>query len=94
VAGELEVDTGRRCPVDELGLVRQEQDHAKATEAGFEVGTRTTIDVLQTRRQLFQAQTNYYRSRYDYIVAVLQLKYAAGSLSVEDLQEVNGWLVH
>ena len=66
----------------------------QATEAGFEVGTRTTIDVLQTRRQLFQAQTNYYRSRYDYIVAVLQLKYAAGSLSVDDLQEVNGWLVH
>ena len=66
----------------------------QATEAGFEVGTRTTIDVLDARRLLFQAQTNYYRSRYDYIIAVLQLKLAAGSLSVDDLQEVNGRLAH
>ena len=40
----------------------------QATEAGFEVGTRTTVDVLDARRQLFEAQTNYSRSRYDYIL--------------------------
>ncbi len=48
----------------------------QATEAGFEVGTRTTVDVLDARRQLFQAQTNYSRSRYDYILNVLQLQLA------------------
>ena len=64
----------------------------EATEAGFDVGTRTTVDVLDQRRQLFIADVNYARSRYDYIINVLRLKQAAGSLVVDDLVEVNGWL--
>lgn len=64
----------------------------KATEAGFEVGTRTTVDVLDARRALFVAETNYARSRYDYIVNVLRLKQAAGILAAGDIVEVNGWL--
>ena len=64
----------------------------KATEAGFEVGTRTTVDVLDARRNLLQAETNYARSRYDYILNVLRLKEAAGILDVRDLEEVDGWL--
>lgn len=64
----------------------------QATEAGFEVGTRTTVDVLDARRRLFEAQTNYSRSRYDYIINVLQLQLATGTLKIEDLQEVNSYL--
>jgi outer membrane protein len=65
----------------------------QATEAGFEVGTRTTVDVLESRRQLYLAQTNYARSRYDYIVNVLRLKEAAGTLDEEDVREIDAWLV-
>jgi outer membrane protein len=61
----------------------------QATEAGFEVGTRTTVDVLDARRQLFEAQTNYSRSRYDYVLNVLQLQLATGTLSLADLEETN-----
>ncbi len=68
------------------------QTALQATEAGFEVGTRTTVDVLDARRRLFDAQTNYARSRYDYIINVLNLKVAAGGLSETDLAEVNSWL--
>jgi outer membrane protein len=64
----------------------------QATEAGFEVGTRTTVDVLDARRQLFNAQTQYSRSRYDYILNVLQLQLATGTLNAEDLQEINALL--
>ena len=64
----------------------------KATEAGFEVGTRTTVDVLDSRRSLFLAETNLARSRYDYILNILLLKQAAGILTVEDVVDVNGWL--
>jgi len=64
----------------------------QATEAGFEVGTRTTVDVLNARRQLFQAQTNYSRSRYDYIINVLQLQLATGTLDRGDLEEINAYL--
>lgn len=68
------------------------QTALKATEAGFEVGTRTTVDVLNARGVLVQAQTNYARSRYDYILNVLQLRLAAGTLDRAALEEVNGWL--
>lgn len=64
----------------------------QATEAGFEVGTRTTVDVLDARRRLFEAQTNYSRSRYDYIINVLQLQLATGTLDKGDLDEINAFL--
>ena len=72
--------------------VQSSQTALRATEAGFEVGTRTTVDVLDSRRNLLAAQTNYARSRYDYVLNLLQLKRAAGTLSAEDIVEVNGWL--
>jgi outer membrane protein len=68
------------------------QTALQATQAGYEVGTRTTVDVLDGRRQLFIADVNYSRSRYDYILNVLLLKQAAGTLTVNDLLEVNSWL--
>ena len=64
----------------------------KATEAGYEVGTRTSVDLLNARRNLVQAQTNYAVARYDYIVEVLTLRLAAGTLDRPELVSVNGWL--
>ena len=64
----------------------------KATEAGYDVGTRTAIDVLAARRTLVQSYTNYARSRYDYMLNVLRLKQAAGLLDRKALEEVNAWL--
>lgn len=69
------------------------QTALQATEAGYEVGTRTAVDVLDARRNLVQAQTNYSRSRYDYVLNVLRLRLAAGTLDRQTLSEVNGWLV-
>jgi outer membrane protein len=64
----------------------------RATEAGFEVGTQTTVDVLASQNNLRRAETTYSRSRYDYILNVLRLKQAAGNLSVADVEQVDGWL--
>ncbi len=63
-----------------------------ATEAGYEVGTRTAVDVLLARQRLFDAQTNYARARYDYMINVLALEKAAGTLDETRLTRVNGWL--
>ncbi|MCB1744836.1 MAG: TolC family outer membrane protein, partial [Gammaproteobacteria bacterium] len=60
--------------------VRSNEAAARAVEAGFEVGTRTTVDVLNAQRDLFSAQRDYAASRYDYILDVLTLKQAAGTL--------------
>lgn len=64
----------------------------EATQAGFDVGTRTIVDVLESQRALYLAITNYYRSRYDYIANVLRLKLAAGTLKVQDLEQIDRWL--
>ncbi len=61
----------------------------QATEAGYEVGTRTSVDVLEARRRLFEAQTNYARSRYDYLLNVLRLQLAAGTLDPKGVADIN-----
>lgn len=60
-----------------------------ATEAGFEVGTRTIVDVLLSTRNLFEARRNLSGARYNYVIAILALKQAAGNLSEQDLQSIN-----
>jgi outer membrane protein len=72
--------------------VESAQTALRATQAGFEVGTRTSVDVLNVQTNLRRAETTYARSRYDYIINTLRLKQASGSLAVEDVREVDGWL--
>ena len=64
----------------------------QATEAGYDVGTRTTVDILEARRRLYSAQTNLAISKYDYLKNIIRLKQAAGTLSKEDLIQINNWL--
>ena len=64
----------------------------ESTEAGYEVGTRTTTDVLNVRRDLFRAKRDYASARYDYILSSLRLKQTTGSLSAVDLEQINLWL--
>jgi len=61
----------------------------KATEAGFDVGTRTIVDVLDSTRNLFDARNNLSGARYDFIQSVVTLKQAAGTLTGEDVAIIN-----
>jgi outer membrane protein len=72
--------------------VRSNLTALEATEAGFEVGTRTTVDVLDARRRLFEAQRDFARSRYDYLINIVRLKSAAGVLAPPDLESINSLL--
>ena len=64
----------------------------EASEVGLEVGARTAVDVLNAQRELYRAQRDYARSRYDYLLNVLRLKQAAGQLTQKDLNEIDGLL--
>jgi outer membrane protein len=64
----------------------------RATESGYEAGTRTAVDVLQSRQQWVQAQTDYARSRYAYMIDVIKLQQAAGTLSENSMQRINALL--
>jgi outer membrane protein len=61
----------------------------EATQAGFEVGTRTIVDVLLAEQRYFQAQRDNSNARHGYIVDHLRLKAAAGVLEAPDLRAVN-----
>jgi outer membrane protein len=64
----------------------------EASEVGLEVGARTAVDVLNAQRELYRAQRDYSRSRYDYLLNVLRLKNAAGQLAPKDVNEIDGLL--
>ncbi|WP_101758400.1 TolC family outer membrane protein [Oceanicoccus sp. KOV_DT_Chl] len=64
-----------------------------ATQAGYEVGTRNIVDVLQAQRTLYNSIRDYANSRYDYVLSMLKLKRAAGTLSPQDLYDINKWMV-
>ena len=72
--------------------VSSSQTALQATQAGFDVGTRTIVDVLNSQRALYTAITNYYQSRYTYIGNVLRLKLAAGNLQIQDLEQIDRFL--
>lgn len=64
----------------------------EATEAGFDVGTRTIVDVLDSTRRLYDANKNLSNARYDYVLSVLQLRQAVGTLSEQDILDINAGL--
>jgi len=72
--------------------VTSSQTALQATQAGYEVGTRTIVEVLNSQFSLYVAITNFYQSRYDYIMNALRLKQSAGTLRVQDLELINKWL--
>ena len=65
----------------------------EATQAGFEVGTRTSVDVLISLRETYRAERDYASSRYEYLINTLRLRQAAGILRDDDLFQINRWLI-
>lgn len=64
----------------------------EANQAGYEVGTRTIVDVLDAERAVYLAEANYAQARYTFVKNYLVLRQAAGQLSEADMREINGWL--
>lgn len=64
-----------------------------ATRKGYEVGTRTVIDLMTTTKDYTDVQRTYYQSLYSHIVARARLKWAAGVLSERDVADINTLLV-
>ena len=65
---------------------------AEAAEVGYEVGTRTIVDVLLALREVYRASSDLAQTRYDLVVEQLRLRQAAGTLGEDDIMMVDGWL--
>jgi outer membrane protein len=61
-------------------------------EAGYQVGTRTIVDVLSATSTLYSAKQQLSGARYDYLVNQLNLKQALGTLNEDDLRTLNAML--
>jgi len=72
--------------------IKSSRSALDATEAGYEVGTRNIVDVLNAQNTLFAALRDYANSRYDYITNMLRLKEQAGLLSPDDIMRLNSFL--
>lgn len=70
-----------------------QQSALESTEAQFESGKRTMVDVVNAQQRLFEAQQQLANDQYSLIYSILTLKYQSGSLNVNDLELVNSWLV-
>jgi len=85
-----------RIDVSEVNARRQaitsSQSAYEATKAGYDVGTRNLIDVLNAEQALYQARRDFFQARYDYIIDKLLLDQLVGGLSSEDITDINQWL--
>ena len=64
----------------------------EANQLGYQVGVRINIDVLNAQQQLYSTRRDLAKARYDTLVNGLRLKAAAGSLSQEDIAQLNALL--
>jgi outer membrane protein len=85
ISGISEVEAAKAAVVSAQSAV-------DATQAGFEVGTKTILDVLTSQSQLVSAQSAYSQARHNFVLSGLLLKQAAGAIAVKDLDAVNALL--
>ena len=69
------------------------QSQLDSTKLGYEVGVRTTVDVLNAQQQLFSAKRDLLQARYNYLVNIIRLKAASGVVAEADLLDINQQLV-
>lgn len=73
--------------------VKSKRSALDSNKNAYDAGLRTIVDVLKAEAELYQAEKDYAKDQYAYILQLLALKQQAGSLSVDDLKIVNNWLV-
>jgi outer membrane protein len=73
--------------------LKSSQSQLDSTKLGYEVGVRTSVDVLNAQQQFFSAKRDLLQARYNYLVSIIQLKTASGIVTDADVQDINQQLV-
>ena len=63
----------------------------ESIRAGYQVGTQTMFEVLNAISTLYKDQKTYWTDQYAYLNALISLKIAAGTLSANDIGQINGY---
>ncbi|MEM5535192.1 TolC family outer membrane protein [Neptuniibacter pectenicola] len=72
--------------------IKSSETALQATEEGYNVGTRNVVDVLQAEQQLYSSQRDYASARFDFVQNLITFKQQLGTLSPEDINELDSWL--
>jgi outer membrane protein len=88
----LRLKSAERQIVASEKLLESRELATTASRRGFELGTVTSVEVLDKVRDQFLAERDLLRIRYDYLRLSLQLRRDAGSLSADDLVDISGRL--
>jgi len=73
--------------------LRSSQSQMDSTKLGYDVGVRTSVDVLNAQQQFFGAKRDLLQARYYYLVNIIRLKAVSGIVSETDLADINQQLV-
>lgn len=82
-----------KIQADRLAILSN-QSALQSIQAGYEAGTKTVLDILTAQQNVFQSQSTYSQDVYTYLNSLIALKDAAGTLSPNDVMEMNSWLSH
>ncbi len=92
-ADHIAVQTSIQTVAARKQAITSSRSALDAIEAGYQVGTRNIVDVLNAQRNLYNSQRDYANARYDYIEAMFELKQSAGLLSAGDIQTLNEFVM-
>lgn len=69
------------------------QSQLDSTQLGYEVGVRTSVDVLNAQQQFFGAKRDLLQARYNYLVNIIRLKAVSGLVAEADVADINQQLI-
>jgi outer membrane protein len=72
--------------------VQSSQLALESNQLGYQVGVRINIDVLNAAQQVFSTQRDLARARYGVLLNGLRLRHSAGTLTEQDIEQVNALL--
>lgn len=81
----------RRIRAAEKALESAGKSH-EAMKSGFKYGVKTMGDVLQAQQAEYKARRELAKSRYQYILNRVRFLKAIGTISEDNLSELNAWL--
>ncbi len=88
----LQVKSGEARIAAGQALLESTTTSYTAMQRGFELGTVTSVDLLNALRDRYQSERELQRARYDHLRAMLSLRSEAGDLDVDDLLEISNML--
>lgn len=74
-------------------VIRSSQSALEATQAGYDVGTRNIVELLDAQSTYFDAKNTYEQLRYNFVLQQITLNQLTGDLDEEDIQALNKWLI-